>query len=196
MIALIEGEVVDRSAESLVVFTSGGVGYELFCSAFGAGAQVAIGQTVRLLTHMVVREDAQLLFGFVEAEEKQLFLQLIGVPSVGPKVALALLSSGSWQEIAAAIGSGDLNRLQKANGVGKRGAERIVTELRDKVVAVAAGVQIEVQVQNQEARDQALAGLIGLGMSINEAETALSFAEGITASELISDALRKVKVAS
>ena len=95
----------------------------------------AVGKHVLLHSHLVVREDALALYGFATEEERELFLMLIAVQSVGPKVALAVLSGGPPRELLAAVAAGDTARLQAAPGVGKRTAERIIVELREKVGA-------------------------------------------------------------
>ena len=100
----------------------------------------AVGKQVLLHTHMVVRDDALLLYGFATEEERELFLMLLGVQSVGPKVALAVLSGGPPRELLGAVAAGDTARLQAAPGVGKRTAERIIVELREKVGARARPV--------------------------------------------------------
>ena len=135
-----------------------------------------MGRAVSLHTHLVVRDDALALYGFATEEERDLFLALIGVQSVGPKVALAVLSGGSPRELVAALVAGDVARLQAVPGIGKRTAERIVVELREKV-----GVPI--------ARD----GLLELGFQPAEAQALLAAAEGETAEELLASALRGVK---
>jgi Holliday junction DNA helicase RuvA len=129
MIASISGNVVVRRADHVVVDT-GGVGYRLAVSAETLRHVPAIGNHVLLHTHLVVRDDALALYGFATEEERELFLMLLAVQSVGPKVALAILSGGPPRELLAAVAAGDAGRLQAAPGVGKRTAERIIVELR------------------------------------------------------------------
>src|SRR6185312_13148672 len=110
-----------------------GVGYRLAVSTETLRHTPAVGKSATLHTHLIVRDDALLLYGFASEAERDLFLLLIGVQSVGPKVALAVLSGGAPRELLAAVAAGDTARLQAVPGVGKRTAERIVVELREKV---------------------------------------------------------------
>src|SRR3984885_5289784 len=139
MIALVSGTVAVRRTDHVVV-DCGGVGYRLAGSAETLRHVPAVGKTVLLHSHLVVREDALALYGFATEEERELFLMLIAVQSVGPKVALAVLSGGPPRELLKALAAGDTARLQAAPGVGKRTAERIIVELREKVAATAPGV--------------------------------------------------------
>ena len=133
MIALVSGEVVVRRPDHVVLDTAGGVGYRLAVSAETLRHVPAVGRTVALHAHLVVRDDALALYGFATEEERDLFLLLLGVQSVGPKVALAVLGGGSPRDLVAALAAGDVARLQAVPGIGKRTAERIVVELREKV---------------------------------------------------------------
>ena len=136
MIAMVSGTVAVRRADHVVV-DCGGVGYRLAVSSETLRHVPAVGKGVLLHSHLVVREDALALYGFATEEERELFLMLIAVQSVGPKVALAVLSGGPPRELLAAVAAGDTARLQAAPGVGKRTAERIIVELREKVGATA-----------------------------------------------------------
>ncbi|MBA2347165.1 MAG: Holliday junction branch migration protein RuvA, partial [Solirubrobacterales bacterium] len=138
MIALVAGEVAVRRPDHVVVETASGVGYRLNVSAETLRHVPAAGDPVSLHAHLVVREDALTLYGFATEEERDLFLLLLGVQSVGPKVAVAILSGGSPRELVTALAAGDAKRFQAAPGVGKRTAERIIVELRDKVGAADA----------------------------------------------------------
>ena len=140
MIALVRGEVAVRRADHVVVLAAG-VGYRLAVSAETLRKVPAVGGTVALHSHLVVRDDVLALYGFATEEERDLFLALIGVQSVGPKVALAVLSGGTPRELIAALASADVARLQAVPGIGKRTAERIIVELREKVTGAlgAAG---------------------------------------------------------
>ena len=132
MIALLSGTVAVRRGDHVVV-DCGGVGYRVAVSAETLRRVPAAGRDVVLHTHMVVRDDALALYGFATEEERALFLMLLGVQSVGPKVALAVLSGGPPRDLLAAVAAGDTARLQAVPGIGKRTAERIVVELREKV---------------------------------------------------------------
>ena len=190
MIALLSGEVAVRRGDH-VVLSCGGVGYRLAVSAETLRHVPAAGRPATLHTHLVVRDDALLLYGFATEEERDLFLLLIGVQSVGPKVALAVLSGGPPREVLKAIAAGDVARLQAVPGIGKRTAERIVVELREKVGA-SAPEPIVVR-RGDDARALAREGLVGLGFSAAEADRLLDGAAGSTPEALIAEALRAAR---
>src|SRR5919198_2699602 len=132
MIASVRGPVILRRGGEVVV-EAAGVGYRLAVSAETMREVPAPGDEVELLAHLVLRDDAIQLYGFASETERDLFLMLIGVQGVGPKVALAVLSGGSSRELLSAIAAGDAARFQAVPGIGKRTAERIIVELREKV---------------------------------------------------------------
>ena len=131
MYAFIEGQVVEKTNNTLVLL-AGGVGYLLNCSMSTIAAAPKTGDVMRCHTWLSVREDAMELFGFASKEEKQLFLLLTGVTGVGPKMALALLSTLSASDLRLAIIMEDDKNLARAPGVGKKIAQRITLELKDK----------------------------------------------------------------
>ncbi len=187
MIALVEGTVAVRRADHVVV-SCGGVGYRLAVSAETLRQVPRVGQPATLFTHLIVRDDALLLYGFATEEERDLFLLLVGVQSVGPKMALAVLSGGPPRELLGAVAAGDTARLQAAPGIGKRTAERIVVELREKV-----GVTAEdpiVITRGDDPRALAREGLVGLGFSPQEADKLLDGAPGESPEDLIAHALK------
>jgi len=187
MIALVSGTVAVRRADAVVV-DCGGVGYRLSVSAETLKRVPAVGKPVTLHSHLVVRDDALTLYGFASEEERELFLLLLGVQAVGPKVALAVLSGGPPRELLAAIAAGDAARFQAVPGIGKRTAERIIVELREKVDdGGAAPITIT---RGDDPRRLARDGLLELGYPPAEAEALLAGAEGATAEELIATALR------
>ncbi len=192
MIALVAGEVVVRREDHVVVETASGVGYRLNVSAETLRQVPAAGETVSLHAHLVVREDALTLYGFGTEAERDLFLLLLGVQSVGPKVAQAILGGGSPRELAGALAAGDAKRFQAAPGVGKRTAERIIVELRDKVGVAGAPAPGEPDgaPRRDDARSLARKGLEELGYSPAEVEELLRGAEGDTPEALIAAALR------
>jgi Holliday junction DNA helicase RuvA len=195
MIALVAGEVFVRRPDHVVVETASGVGYRLAVSAETLRQVPAAGESVSLLTHLVVREDALALYGFATEEERDLFLLLIGVQSVGPKMAQAVLSGGSPRELIAALAAGDVKRLTAVPGIGKRTAERIIVELREKVGSVQdvpAGGDITVR-RGDDPRSLARDGLVELGFTLEEADRLLAEASGDTPEDLLQQALRAAR---
>jgi Holliday junction DNA helicase RuvA len=193
VIALVAGEVAVRRPDHVVIETSGGVGYRLAVSAETLRHVPAVGRPVSLHSHLVVRDDALALYGFTTEEERDLFLLLLGVQSVGPKVALAVLGGGPPRELVAALAAGDVARLQAVPGIGKRTAERIVVELREKVgVAEPGDAPISVM-RGDDPRRVARDGLLELGFPPAEAQALLEAAEGATAEELLASALRAAR---
>jgi holliday junction DNA helicase RuvA len=195
VIALVSGAVAVRRGDHVVI-DCGGVGYRLAVSAETLRHVPAVGKHVLLHSHMVVRDDALQLYGFATEQERELFLMLIAVQSVGPKVALAVLSGGPPRELLKAVAAGDTGRLQAAPGVGKRTAERIIVELREKVGATAP-VPVAALSGGSGATDDprvlARDGLLGLGYTPVEADELLDGAEGERAEDLIAHALRMAR---
>jgi holliday junction DNA helicase RuvA len=190
VIALLSGEVAVRRGDHVVV-SCGGVGYRANVSAETLRHVGAVGKPLTLFTHLILRDDGMHLYGFATEEERDLFLMLIGVQSVGPKVALAVLSGGPPRELLSAVAAGDTARLQAVPGIGKRTAERIVVELREKVGAVAtADEAITVSRGSDDPRLLAREGLVGLGFSLQEAEQLLDGAPSGSAEDLIAHALK------
>jgi len=187
MIALLEGTVAVRRVDHVVV-SCGGVGYRLSVSAETLRQVPRVGQAVTVHTHLIVRDDAMLLYGFATEEERDLFLLLIGVQSVGPKMALAVLSGGTPRDLLSAVAAGDTARLQAAPGIGKRTAERIVVELREKVGAVSDDAIVITR--GDDPRMLARDGLVGLGFSYQEADRLLEGAPGDSPEDLIAHALK------
>jgi Holliday junction DNA helicase RuvA len=190
VIALVSGTVAVRRADAVVV-DCGGVGYRLAVSAETLKRVPAVGKPVTLHSHLVVRDDALTLYGFASEEERELFLLLLGVQAVGPKVALAVLSGGPPRALVGAIAAGDAACFQAVPGVGKRTAERIIVELREKVGAAPAEGAITVS-RGDDPRLLARDGLVGLGFSVQEAAEMLESApaEAETAEDLIAHALK------
>lgn len=173
MIASIRGRIVARGTDHVVVET-GGVGYRIFVPRQPENGEVL------LHTHQVVREDAQLLFGFESRDELALFELLIGVSGVGPKAALALLGLSRPADVAASIAAGDAAALAKAPGVGKKTAERLIVDLRSKVGSLAAGGggPASSDPLGGSGADEAQAALRSLGYTAAEAARALEDVPG------------------
>jgi len=173
MIATLSGVVAEKTMDDLVLDVLG-VGYGLFVTAEDYG-RLAVGDEAKLYVYEQIRENAHDLFGFLSTDTKQLFQQLLSVNGVGPKMALSVLNTGSANNVRAAIASADTKAIQKANAVGKRVAERIVVELKDKVglegvdLATTGILQSEVGL----VRDEAAQALVALGYSAQDAAQAL-----------------------
>ena len=182
MYAFIEGEVCEK-ANGMLVLLASGVGWQLSCSNNTLQAAPALGETMRCYTFLSVREDAMELFGFATREEKEMFTQLTSVSGIGPKTALGLLGAMPLRDLNLAILLGDVNALSRAPGIGKKTAQRIALELKDKVtqadVSAAAGSGSAAPVPSVSAANaggaaEAIEALIALGYSSTEARNAVS----------------------
>jgi Holliday junction DNA helicase RuvA len=191
LIALVSGAVALRRP-AYVVVECGGVGYQLTVSAQTLNHVPAVGERVMLHTHLVVRDDALQLYGFATEEERELFLMLLSVQSVGPKVAIAVLSGGSPTELLRALALGDTARFQAVPGIGKRTAERIIVELREKVSSDLPEQAIRIT-RREDPRSLARDGLVELGYTPQEADELLDGASGERAEDLIAEALRTAR---
>lgn len=189
------GEIVDI-CNNIVVLDVGGIGYELSVSNFTLG-ECALGQTKKLYSYLQVKEDGVALFGFATVEEKNMFLRLISVSGVGCKVALAILSGMDCDSLALAIFNGDTKQLTKIKGLGKKTAERLVLELKEKVVVDANAVDLPI-VRNLDVPltreiQNAVAVLVSLGKSQVDAEKLIEAASKLgaaTTEELVNMAFR------
>jgi holliday junction DNA helicase RuvA len=192
VIASVRGEVLTRLPGEVVI-EAAGVGYRMAVSSGTFAAVPQPGTEGRLFTHLVLRDDGMQLFGFSTQSERELFLMLIGVQSVGPKVALAVLSGGTPRELLNAIASGDTARFQAVPGIGKRTAERIIVELREKVAGKATDEIVVRRTAADDPRTLAREGLLGLGFTPLEADKLLDQTDGETPEDLIAGALRAAR---
>jgi Holliday junction DNA helicase RuvA len=183
MIGRIHGVLTEKNPPQVVVVTHG-VGYEIDVPMSTFYHLPRTGENVELLTHLVVREDAQLLYGFLTAGERTAFRQLLRVSGVGPKVALAVLSGLSVEDLARAIAAQDAARLTRVPGVGKKTAERLVLELRDKLPAVPGTERSEAA----PARADVVNALLALGYNDREAQAAV---KQLPAELALADAIRQ-----
>lgn len=195
MIVFLDG-VLEEKEPTRVVVNVHGLGYEAAIPLSSYDRLPETGQRVRLLTVPVVREDAHLLFGFMTADERDAFLQLTSVNGIGPKLGLAVLSGLSVRDLKAAIANGDVKRLSGISGIGKKTAERLVLEMRDKLgkgemlVALAGGDSASPA--NVRLRD-ALLALISLGHKQADAQRMVqAIAADITPDTPLEEILRKV----
>lgn len=177
MYAFIEGQVCEKAGGTLVLL-AGGVGYQLSCSMNTLQAAPSMGETMRCYTYLSVREDAVELFGFATKEERSLFLSLTGVSGVGAKTALGLLGAMPLHDLNLAILLGDVTALSRAPGIGKKTAQRIALELKDKVsqadvTAPASNGSSTVAQMTTDSVTDAMEALEALGYSGTEARNAL-----------------------
>lgn len=178
MFAFIEGQVCEKTNGCLVLMAAG-VGWQLSCSNNTLQAAPAVGGVMRCCTYLSVREDAVELFGFASREEKEMFLRLISVSGVGPKTALGMLGAMPLRELNLAILLGDVNALSRAPGIGKKTAQRIALELKDKVSQADVSAQADAGAapavtMAADSVTEAIEALIALGYSSAEARNAVS----------------------
>jgi holliday junction DNA helicase RuvA len=192
VIASVRGTLVSRLPGEAII-EAAGVGYRLHVSSETLTALPRSNEQATLLTHLILRDDGMHLYGFATEAERELFLMLIGVQGVGPKVALAVLSGGAPRELLNAIATGDTARFQAVPGIGKRTAERIIVELREKVAGKATDEIVVRRTASDDPRTLAREGLLGLGFTPQEADRLLDQAGGETAEDLIAGALRAAR---
>lgn len=175
MIGLITGTLLAKQPPEIMI-QAGGIGYEISMSMHSIYALPTEGQPVTVFTHFVVREDAQLLFGFIEKEERTVFRELIKANGVGPKLAITILSGMSVQGLIRAVGYEDVSSLVKIPGVGKKTAERLVVELKDRLakltltqpnealtLPVVSATDGSTIIPINDTREEALSALVALG---------------------------------
>ncbi len=182
MIATLSGVVSEKLAD-MVVLDVRGVGYGLQVTAEDFG-RLPTSEAAKLYVYEHIREQTYDLFGFVQLDTKKLFEQLLGVKNVGPKVALAVLDIGTAPAVRGAIAAGDVKLLQSAKGVGKRAAEQIVVELRDKVgLSASDTAEGIVSRPGINTQDEAVEALISLGYTPQDAAAALKDIDAALPSE-------------
>lgn len=204
MIARLHGTIIEKIPPEIVLDVTG-VGYEIQLPMTSFYALPEINQTVTLYTHFVVREDAQLLFGFTERVERSLFRILIKANGVGPKLACTILSGMSSEQFVQAVMHEDISALVKMPGVGKKTAERLVVELKDKLndLEGTSSASVPAQQSSQSsailsktmsASDEAISALMALGYKRTQAETTVKKVaqENATSEQLIRDALKSM----
>jgi len=195
MIAQLAGALAHKSPEHIIVDVQG-VGYQVFVSLNSFYRLPEPGDRVDLLIHTHVREDALQLYGFIDRQEKDLFLLLIGISGVGPRLGLNILSGMPADELRQALEAGDLARLVAIPGIGKKTAERLVLELRDKVKQLKGAREGDDGRRAVGLEAEAISALVNLGYRHNEAERAVKAACAAGATDLervIRDALKQVR---
>lgn len=201
MISYLRGRVLTTTEETAIIDVNG-IGYEAYCSG-GAFRKIVKGETVELYTYLQVKEDGVTLFGFESTKEKELFLKLISVSGVGPKLGIAILASLSADEFAQAVATADVKRLSAVKGLGKKTAEKIVLELHGKISAAevldASGDRLTAAMESgapaklTREDEDAVSALMGLGFTRSESAQAVKKAHesgATTVEEIIMKALQ------
>lgn len=191
MYAYIQGEITDISDNTIVV-EAAGVGYELYVSQ-NTIKNIKLGETGRLYTYLAVREDGMSLFGFADKKEKALFLKLIKVNGVGPKGAMDILGGISLNDLVSAIATGNSAMLCGIKGIGKKTAERIILDLKDKIgeQGYLTGTATVTATALNEIQEEAMNILIALGYKSDAAERAvtLAYKDGMTVNQTVHKAI-------
>ncbi len=193
MITFLEGSIEEKMP-TRVVLNVGGVGYEIFVPLSTSDGMPAVGEICRLLIHDCPREDQHLLFGFLRERERKAFLMLTGVSGIGPKLALTTLSGIPVQDFCHAVSAGDTRRLSSISGVGKRLAERMVVELRDRVLEISDAISaggVSPATTDRRGGD-AVAALLALGYRAAEADRMVAVAiRSLDAEATVEHVIRK-----
>lgn len=189
MITHLNGRLIEKTPTSIIV-ECGGIGYEIKVS-LNTFASIGSDEAIKIYTQFVVREDAQILYGFAEKEEREMFNFLVSVSGIGPSTAILMLSSLTPIEIAQAITSEDVQTIQSVKGIGAKTAQRVIIDLKDKMLKFEVPTD-NFSSSNNTIRFDALTALVSLGFDRKSAEKALTkvFAEQNTVELLIKDALR------
>jgi holliday junction DNA helicase RuvA len=195
VIASVSGTVQARRPDHVVI-DCGGVGYRLSVSSKTLERVPAAGQTTSLFSHLILKDDGIQLYGFAAEAERELFLRLISVSGVGPKMALTALSGSSTGELRKAIAAGDAKRFQIVPGIGRKTAERVIVELRDAIAGELDGEARGAPSADDSPRALARDGLVGLGYDAAQADRMLQTAAGAVGDDappetLIEAALRE-----
>lgn len=172
MISRLTGKLVEKNPPQIAIDVNG-VGYEADVSMQTFYNLPPVGESVQLFTQLIIREDAHLLFGFATAEERKTFRQLIKVGGIGAKTALGILSAMTADELARAVAEEDVKRLSSAPGIGKKTAERMVLELRGKLVAHAVTDGLFAAAPAADETEDIVSTLLALGYSEREAKAAV-----------------------
>lgn len=193
MIAQIKGRLIEKTP-TYVIIDCGGVGYQLNISLH-TFSQLGNEELCMLFTHFVVREDAQILYGFNDKDERELFRLLTSVSGVGASTAIMILSSMSPNDVKQAIVNGDENSLKAVKGIGGKSAQRIIIDLKDKIAKIGGDELISTS-SNNTIKEEALSALVLLGFAKNSAEKALTKimeeTENLTVEEMIKQTLKRL----
>ncbi len=196
MIGFVKGKILNLTSENALIVTDGGIGFEITCS-YSAFSKLSVGKEGEVYTYLNANENGVALYGFSSPEEKNMFLKLISVSGVGPKMGITVLSGMNMGDLAAAIASSDVKRLSSIKGLGKKTAERIILELREKVVSGASGSSaggVSLPPPSQGDED-AVVALMTLGFTRAESEKAISRARAggaVSVEDIIMSALKNI----
>jgi Holliday junction DNA helicase RuvA len=194
MIGRIQGQLVEV-AENVILVNTGGICYEVELTSTALGRLPAADASVDLFTHFLVREDAQLLYGFASRDERDLFRALIRITGVGPKLALNLISSIPLADLARSVQNNDVALLTRVPGVGRKTAERLLVELKDRLADLVVVAEVGRPPHGGESAGEAEEALVALGYKPQEAQRVVSevLAEGSTSTEeIVRAALRHI----
>ena len=195
MISYIKGKLIEKNPAYVVIETAGGVGFYINISLATFSKLKDENEEIKLLTYFIVKEDAQILYGFMEEEERDLFKLLLTVNGIGPNTARLILSSMSVGEVLNAIATEDVKAIQSVKGIGAKTAQRVIVELKDKAKKADWAGTAKISVSYNNNKYEALSALVALGFPKSGAETVLDKiikAEGIQLSveELIKKSLK------
>ncbi len=194
MIGYVNGEVINIEGNTVLMLNNG-IGYEIACSSSALASLMEKGGGA-VYTYMAVKEDGVSLYGFISLEEKSMFLKLITVSGVGAKMGITILSEMKLSDLAVAIAQNDVKRLSAVKGIGKKTAERIILELREKVTAEEVSISAKIETVSTQTDEEAVVALMSLGFTKAESVKAILFAKEKGASkleEIISLALRNIR---
>ncbi len=163
MIAYVKGPIAHKNPTYIIV-EAGGIGYKIHVSLY-TYARIEALETVKILTYLHIKEDSHTLFGFADASERTLFIQLLSVSGVGPNTTRILLSTMTPEEVRSAIIGENVEAFKKVKGVGPKTAKRIILDLKDKILKDSGDVPLSVNPRDNTLRDEALSALVGLGFS-------------------------------
>lgn len=189
MITHLNGRLIEKNPTELVVECAG-IGY-LVKISLNTFSQISSDESIKIYTQFIVREDAQLLYGFADKAERDMFNLLISVSGIGPNTAILMLSSLTPSEVASAIGSEDVTTIQSVKGIGLKTAQRVIVDLKDKMLKFGL-IEESSTISNNTIRFDALTALVSLGFDKKAAEKSLNrvFADQATVELLIKDALK------
>ena len=193
MIGRIQGQLVEAT-EQVALIDVGGLAYEVEVPSGARAALPLAGGAVTLHTHLLVRDDAQQLYGFASRPERDLFRALMRIPGVGPKLALAVISTFDLQELAAVAAAGDAARLTRIPGVGRKTAERMLIDLRDRLADFDLKPSASVAARSSAATEEAERALVALGYRPGEAAKLIAAIDGdadASAAEIVREALKR-----